>query len=485
MSRRQAPIGLLIALLALALLPALSGATRPGQWNPVTSANGVNIDQVGLARTPDGKLHVASQRKTPGHDVHEDLLHTVIDADGRVGPAQAIVSDWIGIGSPAIARAGDGSLLLVAGATSSLDPGAIDSFGAWRSTDNGATWAQIPGEAALGGGFASPVSFAFGSDGATPFLTWGTTFGLFVHRGVSETEASGNFQTSNGFGCCGYDPGIALDGATGQLVVAWYSNADNHEGVFAQAVDQATGNPSGAVERMPGSVTTYAGSDNSSATLARTAVVSRPGKPGVFVGYTGNYPTTTQALVWRVGSRHSTVVGRRSSGIGHVALASDSAGRVWAVWSGGTRIYARRSNVDATSWGPLVSVAVRRGTDTVFKLAANAQSGMVDVLAAFSPSSTGDVQTWHTQLLPGLKLTAAPTRLALGGRGTQAVTLKVTDAGVPVAGAKVTLAGKSATTGRAGTVTLAVGPFKKRANLVARVKKDDFVAGRTVVRVRR
>jgi hypothetical protein len=481
--RRRSPV--VLALLALALLPALAAATRPGQWNPVTSANGVNIDQVGLVRTPDGKLHVASQRKTPGHDVHDDLLHTVIDADGKVGPAQAIASDWIGFGSPAIARAADGSLLIVAGAQHVLEPGAIDSFGAWRSTDGGATWAQVPGEAALGGGFADPVSLAFGSDGVTPFFAWGTTFGLHVHRGLSETEATGNFQTANGFGCCGYDPGIALDGASGQLVVAWYSNADDHEGVFAQGVDQATGNPTGSVERMPGSVTSFGGSDNSSATLARTAVVSRPGKSGVFVGYTGDYPTTRQALVWRFGSRHSTIVGRRSSGIGHVALASDPAGRVWAVWSGGTRIYARRSSLDANSWGPLVSVRVRRGTDTVFKLAANAQSGVVDVLAAFSPSSTGDVQTWHTQLLPGLRLTAAPMRLALGGRGTQAITLKVTDAGAPVAGAKVKLAGKSATTGRAGTVTLAVGPFKKRATLVARASKDGFVVGRVKVKIRR
>jgi hypothetical protein len=482
---RHAPIGLLVALLASALLPALAGATRPGVWNPVTSANGVNIDQVGLVRTPDGKLHVAWQRKTPGHEVDEDLMQTAIDPSGAIAGPQVVAADWLGIGSPAIARAADGSLLIVAGATQVLTPGAIDNFGAWRSTDGGATWAQVPGEAGLGGGFADPVSLAFGSDGATPFFAWGTTFGLHVHRGLSETEATGDFQTANGFGCCGYDPGIALDGASGQLVVAWYSNADDHEGVFGQAVDQATGNPAGALERMPGSVTSYAGSDNSSSTLARTAVVSRPGKPGVFVGYTGDYPTTTQALVWRFGSRQSSIVGRRSGGIGHVALASDAAGRVWAVWSGGTRVYARRSNKDATSWGPVVSVAARRGTDTIFKLAANAQSDVVDVLAAFSPSSTGDVQTWHTQLRPGLKLTAAPRRLALGGRGTQAVTLKVTDAGVPVAGAKVKLAGESATTGRAGTVTLAVGPFNRRKRLLARAIKDDYVAGTAIVRVRR
>jgi hypothetical protein len=128
-------------------------------------------------------------------------------------------------------------------------------------------------------------------------------------------------------------------------------------------------------------------------------------------------------------------------------------------------------------------VPARNGTGTVFKLAANAQAGVLDVLGAFEGGGPG-VQTWATQLRPGLTLTAAPARLAIGGRGKHAVTLKATDAGVPVAGAKVTLAGVSATTGRGGTATLAVGPFAHRTTLTARVVKDGYVAATAAVKVR-
>lgn len=476
-------LGLLAALLTLALAPALAGATTPGHWTPVTSADGANIDQVGLARTPDGTLHVAWTRKTPGNSVNDDLMQTPIAANGTVGGAQTLASNWVGVGSPALARAADGSLLIVAGATSSLDPGAISDFGAWRSTDGGASWAQVAGDAALGGGFSDTPGLAFGGDGATPFFAWGTTYGLFVHRGLGATPATGNFQTGNGFGCCGYDPGIALDGSGGQLVVGWYSNATSHEGVFAQVVDQATGDPVGSAQLMPGSVTTYGGVPSSSASLARTPVVGRPGRAGVFLAYAGGYPTTTKVLVWRFGAARSWVVARRAAGVDDVALAADPAGRLWVVWSGGTRIYARRSNAKLSSWGAVVSVPARKGTDSIYKLAANAQAGVLDVLGAFEGGVPG-VQTWATQLQPGLALTTAPAKLAAGGSGTQAIVLKVTDAGVPVAGAKVTLAGRSATTGRGGTAKLAVGPFARRARLTARATHAGYVSATATVRVR-
>ncbi len=480
----RARLGLLAALLTLVLLPALAAAAAPGHWTAVTSADGANIDQVGLARTPDGALHVAWTRKTPGGGGDDDLMQTPIAPNGAVGAAQVLASNWVGVGSPAMARAADGSLLIVAGATSSLDPGAIGDFGAWRSTDGGASWIQVAGDAGLGGGFSDTPGLAFGSDGATPFFGWGTTYGLWVHRGLSATPATGNFQSGNGFGCCGYDPGIALDGASGQLVVGWYSNATNHEGVFAQVVDQATGTPVGSAKPMPGSVTTYGGVPSSSASLARTPVVGRPGRAGVFLAYAGGYPTTTKVLLWRFGAAKSSVLARRAAGVDDVALAADPAERLWVVWSGGTRIYARRSNAKLSSWGAVVSAPARTGTGSIYKLAANAQAGVLDVLGAFAPNGGSGVQTWATQLQPGLTLTTAPAKLAVGGAGKRTITLKVTDAGAPVAGAKVTLAGRSAKTGRAGTALLAVGPFAHRERLTARATHAGYVAASATLRVR-
>jgi len=477
-------LAVLAALLVLPAAPALAGA--PGTWTPITSADGRNIDQVALLRTPDAQLHVVWHRATPTNTPNSDLMQTVIAPAGAAGPPQTIASNWIGIGDAGLVRDAAGNLLIVAGATQSLDQGAISEFGAWRSADGGASWALQPTDAAKGGGFADGVGLAIGPDGATPYLAWGTTFGLFVHRGTDAATPAGDLQTTAGFGCCGYDPGLAVDGQTNQLIAAWYSNATGHEGVYAQPVDPATGGPIGAPVQMPGSVTNYNGALESSQSIARTPVVARPGKPGVWVAYTGNYPTTTLARVWRFGAPSSTVVGRASGGLANVTLAGTPEGRLWALWSAGGVIFARRTNRDATVWGATVSTPVVKGTSVTFKLAASGQLGPVDVLAAFAPATGNGVQTWHTQLNPGLTLAASPAKLKASkkSRKKSTVTLTVTDAGDPVAGAKVKLGKASGTTNGAGKAKLKVGPFASRTSLAASATKAGYVAGATTVAVR-
>jgi hypothetical protein len=478
MSRRGAAL-VASAIALLAVVPSAALATKPGHWDPVTAANGRNIDQVGLQRTPDGRLHVVWQRKNGDN---ADLVQTVLAADGSVGPAQTIASDWIGIGPPAIARDANGGLLILAGATSSLDPGAIQDAAAWRSSDGGATWTLQPGDAAHGAGFADDVGAAIGFDGLTPFFAWGTTFGLFVHRGTDGAVGANDFQGHAGFGCCGYDPGLARDGASGQLVVAWYSNATNHQGVFAQAVDQASGAPLGSPSAMPGSTTRFSGSVNSSSSLAHTPIVARAGKSGVFLAYPGNYPTTTRVVVWRFGAAKSTVIATRAAGLANLGIAATPSGRLWAFWSGGGRIYARRSNAKLSAWGAVTSIPVRKGTGAIYKLAGNAQDGVLDVVGSFQGSGAG-VQAWHSQIQAGLTLTASPAQLKTGGTHAHELKLKVTDAGEPVTGATVTLGAKSARSGPNGTATFSVGPFARPTTLAGRASKVGYVDGLASVRV--
>lgn len=476
---RRLVASLLVALVALAVSASAALATTPGHWDPVTAANGSNTYQVGLLRTPDGKLHVVWQR---GNGVGTDLVQTVLTASGTVGPAQTIASDWTGIGPPAIVRDGGGGLLILAGATSSLTPGAISEIGAWRSSDAGASWTLQPTNAATGGGFADDFAASIGADGSTPFFGWGTTFGLFVHRGTDAATPAGDFQSTTGFGCCGYDPGLALDGASGRLVVAWYSNATGHPGVFAQTVDQSTGAPVGSPALMPGSATNYSGTRQSSSTLAHTPIVGRLGMPGVFVAYPGNYPITTRVLLWRVGAARSSVLATRAAGLRNVGLAATPSGRLWAFWSANDRIYARRSSTSLASWGAVTSIPVRGGTTAIFKLAGNAQDTELDVLAAFAGSASG-VQTWHSQIRPGLTLTAAPA--ALRAASTSSVTLKVTDAGQPISGATVRFGTRSATTSSSGTVRFTVGPFPRPTHISATASKTGYVDARASVHVTR
>src|SRR5919108_3369343 len=80
-----------LALALFALGPvAAAQATTPGHWDPVTSANGVNIDQIATVRTPDGRVHVIWHRHTsPSTD---SLVQTVLTANGSVGAPQEIAS---------------------------------------------------------------------------------------------------------------------------------------------------------------------------------------------------------------------------------------------------------------------------------------------------------------------------------------------------------------------------------------------------------
>jgi hypothetical protein len=453
------------------LLPTLAHAGRPGVWSPVTAPDGDNIDQVGLQRTDDGKLHVVWTRKTPGNATLDDLMQTIVTPQGAVGSPQTIASGWVGIGSPSIARAGNGSLLVEAGATQTTDVSAINSIAAWSSADDGASW-SAPVRATTGGGFSNDLGLAFGADGTTPFVGWGATLGLFAHRGLDPATPDGDFQGAAGFGCCGYSPGLARDSVSGQLVVAWASNANGHPGVFAQQVDQASGAPSGTPSLMPGSVTSYAGQPQADYSIAHTPIVSRPGKPGLYVAYAGGYPTTRRVLVWQYGAARSMQVANVARGVRTVGVAATPEGRLWAYWSSGTRVYASRSNKRATVWGAVTSTPARKGTVSIFHLAGDAQSGLLDLFGAFGRAAPG-VQTFHTQLQAGLtldvtKLTVAAKHQPHGKPKLRAhVSVKVTDAGDPVKGAKVTVAGASKTTGPAGTATLTV-PARSRLTVTAR-----------------
>ncbi len=473
MSARRTAAALLAGLV-LVLLPAAALATKPGHWTPVTSADGVNIDQVALLRTPDHVLHVVWHRKTPGNPTSADLMQTLVTPAGKVGAAQTIASDWIGIGDAALVRGGDGRLSIFAGATHTLDPGTVDGTATWSSTDGGASW-SAPTVASIHGGFSDDVGAAIGGDGATPFFGWGETEGLLVHRGTVAATGEANFQTAAGFGCCGYSPGFALDATNGQLVVAWYSNATGHTGVYAQLVDQATGGPVGSPALMPG--TAQAGYS-----IAHTPVVARAGKPGVFVAYGGGSPSAKKVLVWRYGAKHAQTVARRSAGVGDVGVAAGPKGRLWAFWSSHGRIYARRSNAKLSRWGATVSVRPAKHTGVIYKLAGDAQAKRLDLFGAFAPDLLGSVQTWHTQLLPGLALTAQPHRLKVGG--VQKLKLRVTDAGAGVAKAKVKLGHAKRTTNGKGVAVFKVGPFSRRAKLVATATKAGYVKARAVVRVR-
>src|SRR3954451_17532291 len=100
-----------IAVTALAVLclaaPALAGT--PGTWTRLTSSKGLNIDEIGLARTADGVLHVAFQSPGSIDPAHPDIFERPVGVDGTVGIAVAVQSNWASLNSPDLVTAQDGT----------------------------------------------------------------------------------------------------------------------------------------------------------------------------------------------------------------------------------------------------------------------------------------------------------------------------------------------------------------------------------------
>jgi hypothetical protein len=184
--------------------------------------------------------------------------------------------------------------------------------------------------------------------------------------------------------------------------------------------------------------------------------------------------------LWRVADSKSAVLATSKSD--HiVSLAADPDGRLWVFWverSSSPQVFARRSDKTATKFGPAVKVKPPAGQQSAFKIDGNAQSGALDVVVLFG--GTGGQAQWHTQVLPGLEVKASPAKID-GGKAT-AVKFTVTDPD-PVKGAKVSVAGKSATTNSGGHATINLGPTNAK-KLTATAKKTGYTAAGTKIKVK-
>src|SRR5918995_1273692 len=403
MKPRTAVLTAVIA--ALAVAPTASAAP----WQRVTTEDGSGIDQVGLARTGDGVLHLVWHHPTgPNTD---DLLHTAIGRDGRLGATTPVQSGWTGFTNPALVVEAGGLRAFWGGfrTTDSNDPQREISTA--LSADGGASWALMPGQVNPGGG---------------------------------QSYASPNFNYMEGLQY-GNDPNLVTD-STGRSWLGWYSSAASLLGVQVQEVGGA-GAPSGVPRTMPGTGEMTIGM------LGRTPLVARPGG-GVYVGYPAPQ-AQNQVRVWRVGAGNAPIVARKR-GSGPVTIAAAGDGRLWAIWDdrGGVdaKIHARRSNRGATRWGAEVVAGRPRGTLQAYRLDASAIGGAVDVFGVFNIGTSANAATFHRRLLPRLTLTADPGRVRRGR--TTTVTFKVRDAGAAVSGARVSAGGRSGTTNGRGRVEL-------------------------------
>jgi hypothetical protein len=447
------PVRRLAALAVAAVALGIAPSARGAAWKQLTSPGGSNIDQVALLRTSDGTLHVAWHRRSGPNT--EDLLHTAISASGAILATTPIQTGWSVLQNAALVPVPGGGIRVFFGgirSTDTSDPN--QELNTALSTDGGATWALQEGSVVPGGAeaYGSPVSATTLPDG-TPLEAWAGTLGTWAHAGLSPDSANHDYQAP--LGTYGYDTGMAAD-AGGRAVMAWYSNAGGHLGLFAQDVGP-DGSPVGAATNMPGTANMSVGM------LGRTPIVARAGG-GIYVAYATGYPSINQVRLWRVGASGTTLIARTAKfGNTTATLAAAPDGRLWVAWKddigGGPHVFARRSNKAAGAFGAAVDAGQPRGASSAYRLDASATPGALDLFGLFTIGTEPSAETFHTRVLPGLTLTASPGRLRRGRRS--AVTFTVLDAGDPVRGARVKVGGRSATTNAKGRATLVVkGVFR-------------------------
>jgi hypothetical protein len=456
-------------LAAVPVVLILAPAAHAAGWKIVTAPDGANTDQVAPLRTADGTLHLLWRHR---NGTAEDLLHTVIAANGTLGATTPVVTGWADVQNPALVAV-PGGIRAFWGSIRSTDTTDPDNaMSTALSPDGGTTWVLqegnvVPSDAQA---YGSPTSAATLPDGTT-LQAWSGTLGTWVHAGLLPMPGS-NHDYQAPLGSYGNWPGLAVDGS--RAVLAWYSSANGHLGVYAQDV-AADGSPVGSAINMPGT------SDMEIGQVNRTPVVARSGG-GVYVAYGTGYPSINRVRVWRVGAPASTVVGK-GSGVDATIAAGDE-GRLWVAWEDDNAsnpiVYARRSNRAATVWGAVVNAGHPKGSSGAYHVDASATGSSLDLLTSFVLGSGSPLGTYHRRIHPGLTLKAKPGAVRRGS--ATKVKFTVLDAGDPVRGAKVKAGGASGRTGAKGTVKLTVHAGRR---LKARATAPGYTGAVRKLKVRR
>ncbi len=384
--------------IALAVAAAVGGRSslraNADTWKQVTASGGSNIDEVSSVRTPDGVLHVAWHKGG-------DLVHTAILANGKVGASSPIQTGWAGDEDPAIVAV-PGGLRVFWGGIRSTDPTETNQdMNTAFSPDGGATWQLTPGSIVpLGAQSYGSDASATTLPNGTTLQAWAGTLGTWVHAGLDPATPNTDYQAPSG--CCGYYPGLATD-AAGITMMAWFSNATGHTGVFAQPVN-AAGAAAGPAMTLPGT-TNMSGSEQD----YRTPIVARAKSGGFYVAYAVGYPTANKIRVWKVGSSSTTLVASTANG-SMASIAADPKGRLWVVWREGQfdsiHVMAARSDKDVGKFGAPVDAGAVKNAATAYALDANATASSLDVLALFGVGTESGASTYTTRVLPGLTLLA-------------------------------------------------------------------------------
>lgn len=450
------PMALCLVLVAGVAASAYAGP--PGKWTQIAKAANGTTPNLGLARAKSGTLHVlwAGPRYRP----YTAIYDTPISIKGAVGRPQAVLSGWDSVQPPAAATAPDGSIHVV-----------VSGQKVPTNTDPNSGLNEIvgPGRWKLGArAFGSfEISVASSANVRTAVLkngqlvsVWATAAKLLFQVGVDPATRPQNITPpKNTIGSAE----IAVDRANGQAIIAYHDVTSGFD--FLRRIVPSLGAP----QRIP------------QATVDPPPIAARAGG-GVYTAYT---PDGAKVLLVRFGGGKPRAVpvpkgvSPRTAG-----LAAGPEGRLWVYYGNEQTTYVTRTSKRVSGFEPVQSFKSPPGTVQYFRLEGEGSAGPLDVFADITVDGKTKDGSYHTQVQPKLSLHASKT-LVKNKRGEVTgirVAVRVTDAGDPVKGAKVSgLPGGTKTTAANGSIVVTV-PAAKKGAFALTAKKAGYVAAKGKLR---
>jgi len=402
-------IALAASLGAVALAAGVvSAAPAASPWSRV-SGPGQPGSQLGLARTQDGVLHVIWNRGA----TRTSIFETRISPAGTAAGTSTVTTGWNGNGGLALLVMPDKTLRLFASGTGGINTFTAPAAGRSWSLQTGTFWGTAIAEA------SGVIGATLTKDGQ-PVTAWrGNAAEGVPPASIPQAGYQGGMDESH----------LATDAATGAVVLEGETNA-GQGGVYVQQILPSRG---------PHVVLPPIWKDYGD------GVSGRIGAPGVYVAYADG----TVVRLNRYGGASKTIAR------GAFWSATDCAGpegRLWVAWadhSGG--LFVTRSNRAASGFEPVQKLRAPSGPGLSF-LQCEGSTGPADLFA-----DNGGF--FHTHVLAQMSLTASAAKTK--------VTISARDAGDPVAGAKVTVAGKHLTTDVHGLASVTLRPGSYSAGVTA------------------
>lgn len=429
----------LVAAAAIVPLVASASTGSVGRWTQITRAHNGAKSNLGLARGKDGALHVLWAG--PARGPFTAISDTPISPAGVVGKPQAVVSGWNSVQPPAAVAASDGSIHVLisgqkvlattdpyAGLNEAVGPGwslGAKAFGTYQLT--------VPSNADVGTALLESGQLV---------SVWRSATTLLLETGVDPSVQPQNITPPG----LAESPVIAVDQGSGDAVIA-YRDATSGADLFRRVLPSL-----GTAKAMP------------QAKVQAPSIAARAGG-GVFSAYA---PDGARVWLLRFGGKVRPVPVPKGARILTAGLAAGPDGRLWVYYGNEQQTFVTRTSKATSRFEPVQTFRSPPGTAQYFRVEGEGSAGPLDLFADVTVDGTTRDGSYHTHIFPQLSLNVA--------KAGQRVTVRVTDAGDPIAGARVTgLPGGARTTDAKGSIVVTV-PAGQKSSFVLTATKAGYVA---------